>query len=123
MSITFRRKLCYGTNGIRGCVRLNSSLTLIRHRREEDEKRIDWFKSMAYRFNGMDPSRINGGQAGVIDGPFDWQGLLGIDPVSIISPDKYIITAGSTVFCFAYHPDLIPKERVPRKWEDMLDPY
>jgi iron(III) transport system substrate-binding protein len=61
-------------------------------------------------------------KAGVVDGPFDWQGLFGIDPV-YISPDKYMITAGSTVFCFAYNPDLVPKERIPRKWEDMLDPY
>jgi ABC-type Fe3+ transport system substrate-binding protein len=61
-------------------------------------------------------------RAGVVDGPFDWQGLFGVEPM-YISPDKYMITAGSTVFCFAYNPDLLPANRVPRKWEDVLDPY
>jgi iron(III) transport system substrate-binding protein len=63
----------------------------------------------------------NYNKAGVIDGPFDWS-LFGVDPV-YVSPDKRMITAGSTVYCFAYNPDLVPKERIPRKWEDLLDPY
>jgi iron(III) transport system substrate-binding protein len=27
------------------------------------------------------------------------------------------------VYCFAYNADLIPSDRVPKTWEDLLDPY
>jgi iron(III) transport system substrate-binding protein len=69
------------------------------------------------------PESITGYQkAGVIDGPFDWEHLFGVAP-AYVSPDKLMISAGATVYCIVYNSDLIPKERVPRKWEDMLDPY
>jgi len=61
-------------------------------------------------------------KAGVIDGPFDWTGLFGVDP-AYVSPDKRMITAGATVLCFAYNPDLLPEDRVPHTWEDLLKPY
>lgn len=58
----------------------------------------------------------------VIAGPFDWVAIFGIRPVHV-SPDRYFVTAGSSVYVIAYNPDLVPKERVPRSWEDCLDPY
>jgi iron(III) transport system substrate-binding protein len=61
-------------------------------------------------------------KAGVVAGPFDWQALFGIKPV-FIDPEKYIVAAGSSAFGIIYNPDLVPKERVPRSWEDFLDPY
>jgi iron(III) transport system substrate-binding protein len=60
-------------------------------------------------------------KADVIDGPFDWSGLFGVDP-AYPSPDGKIITGGATVFCFAYNPNLVPKDRVPQTWEDLLNP-
>ena len=61
-------------------------------------------------------------KADVVDGPFDWHGLFGVDP-AYPSPDGKMITGGATVFCFAYNPTMVPKDRVPRTWEDVLDPY
>ncbi len=61
-------------------------------------------------------------KADAIDGPFDWERLFGVAP-AYVSPDKRMISAGATVYCIVYNPDLIPKERVPRKWEDLLDSY
>lgn len=59
-------------------------------------------------------------------GPFDWQGLFGkefkINP-RFISPDKRMITVGGTAFGFTYNPKLVPKERIPRSWNDFLDPW
>ena len=61
-------------------------------------------------------------KAGVVAGPFDWERLFGVAPGNV-SPDKRMISAGATVYCIVYNPDLIPKERVPRTWEDLLNPY
>jgi iron(III) transport system substrate-binding protein len=58
----------------------------------------------------------------VLAGPFDWGRLFGIRPV-YISPDRYFVAAGSSLYVIAYNTDLVPKERVPRTWEDCLDPY
>jgi iron(III) transport system substrate-binding protein len=60
-------------------------------------------------------------KSGVVDGPFDWNGLFGVDPTNI-SPDRNMVTGGATVFCFAYNPALVSKASVPRRWEDLLDP-
>jgi iron(III) transport system substrate-binding protein len=61
-------------------------------------------------------------KADVIAGPVDWVALFGIRPVHV-SPDRYFVTAGSSVYVIAYNQDLVPKERVPRSWESCLDPY
>lgn len=59
---------------------------------------------------------------GAIAGPFDWQTLFGIKP-GLIDPEKYIVAAGSSTYGIIYNPDLVPNDRVPRRWEDFLDPY
>ena len=61
-------------------------------------------------------------EAGVVDGPFDWEGLFGVEKMWI-SPDNRMITAGATVFATIYNPDLVPEDKVPNTWEDMLDPW
>jgi iron(III) transport system substrate-binding protein len=61
-------------------------------------------------------------KADVLAGPFDWVALFGMRPV-YVSPDRHFVVAGSSVYVIAYNPDLVPKERVPRSWEDCQDPY
>ena len=61
-------------------------------------------------------------KADVVAGPFDWVALFGMRPV-YVSPDRYFVAAGSSVYVIAYNAELVPKERVPRSWEDCLDPY
>jgi iron(III) transport system substrate-binding protein len=61
-------------------------------------------------------------KAGVLAGPFDWKALFGIrDPY--ISPDRYFVGAGGSTDALVYNTKMVPTERVPRSWEDCLDPY
>jgi iron(III) transport system substrate-binding protein len=57
-----------------------------------------------------------------IAGPFDWRTLFGIKPV-FIGPERDIVASGSSSYSIAYNPDLVPKNRIPRRWEDFLDPW
>lgn len=61
-------------------------------------------------------------KAGVMAGPFNWKELFNIRE-SFISPDRYLIGAGSSTYVIVYNPKLVPKGRVPRDWSDCLDPY
>jgi len=61
-------------------------------------------------------------KAGVLAGPFDWQALFGIR-APYISPDRYFVAAGASTDAIVYNTKLVPKERVPRSYEDCLDPY
>lgn len=61
-------------------------------------------------------------KAGMLAGPFDWAGLFGIRSV-YISPDRYFVGAGASTDAVVYNTKLVPPERVPRRWEDCLDPY
>ena len=61
-------------------------------------------------------------KTGVLAGPFDWAGLFGIRGV-YISPDRYFVGAGASTDVLVYNTKLVPAERVPRRWEDCLDPY
>ena len=61
-------------------------------------------------------------KAGLLAGPFDWQALFGIRDPYII-PDQYLIGAGASTDVIVYNTKTVPKERVPRAWEDCLDPY
>jgi len=55
-------------------------------------------------------------------GPFDWKGLFGIREV-YISPDRFFVGAGGSTDAIVYNTKMVPRERVPRNWEDCLDPY
>ena len=61
-------------------------------------------------------------KAGMLAGPFDWASLFGIRSV-YISPDRYFVGAGASTDALVYNTKLVPPERVPRRWEDCLDPY
>jgi ABC-type Fe3+ transport system substrate-binding protein len=61
-------------------------------------------------------------KAGVLAGPFDWQALFGIRD-TYISPDRYFVGAGASTDAIVYNTKQTPKERIPRSWEDCLDPF
>ena len=70
-------------------------------------------------FDGLIPKYK---KAGSLAGPFDWASLFGIRSV-YISPDRYFVGAGASTDAIVYNTKLVPPERVPRRWEDCLDPY
>jgi ABC-type Fe3+ transport system substrate-binding protein len=61
-------------------------------------------------------------KAGLLAGPFDWKGSFQIRDV-FISPDRYMVAAGSSAYAIIYNTKLVPKEHIPRDWADCLDPY
>ena len=61
-------------------------------------------------------------KANLLAGPFDWKGLFGIRD-AYISPDRYFVGAGGSTDAIVYNTKMVPRERVPRNWEDCLDPY
>lgn len=62
-------------------------------------------------------------KAGVLAGPFDWQKLFPGVADSHFSPDGMFAGVAFGFHVFAYNPSLVPPERVPKKWDDCLDPY
>lgn len=62
-------------------------------------------------------------KANVLSGPIDWRALFPNVPKEHISPDGYFAAGAVSFDGIAYHPRLVPDERVPRKWEDCLDPH
>jgi ABC-type Fe3+ transport system substrate-binding protein len=62
-------------------------------------------------------------KAGVLAGPIQWRNIFpAIDEVQV-SPNGYFVGVGFSAHVIAYNPSLVPKDRIPRKWEDCLDPY
>jgi len=62
-------------------------------------------------------------KAGVLAGPIQWRNIFPrIDEIQV-SPDGYFVGVGFSAHVIAYNPSLVPKDRIPRKWEDCLDPY
>ncbi len=62
-------------------------------------------------------------KAGVMAGPFEWRKLLPKVKDVHFSPDGYFLASGFSKYIIVYNPTLVPKDRVPKKWEDCLDPY
>jgi ABC-type Fe3+ transport system substrate-binding protein len=62
-------------------------------------------------------------KSGVLIGPVDWQRYFPQTPKNHISPHGYLVGGSFYPRVMAYNPTLVPPERVPRKWEDCLDPY
>lgn len=62
-------------------------------------------------------------KAGIVAGPFEWRRLFpNVQPLHF-SPDGHFAAAGFSTHIIVYNPALVPPERVPRRWEDCLDPY
>jgi hypothetical protein len=62
-------------------------------------------------------------KAGVLAGPFDWRKMFPDVAESHFSPDGYFAGVAFGFHVLAYNPTLVPPERVPKKWDDCLDPY
>jgi ABC-type Fe3+ transport system substrate-binding protein len=62
-------------------------------------------------------------KANLLVGPFEWRTLFPNLPKQHLSPDGYFAAGAVSFDGVAYHPGLVPDERVPRKWEDCVDPY
>jgi iron(III) transport system substrate-binding protein len=67
--------------------------------------------------------RNNYKKAGVMAGPFEWRKLLPKINDVHFSPDGYFLASGFSKYIIVYNPNLVPKDRVPKRWEDCLDPY
>jgi iron(III) transport system substrate-binding protein len=59
--------------------------------------------------------------AGLLAGPFDWRGIFGVRE-TYISPDRYMVAAGSSTDVILYNSKLVAKEHIPRDWSDCLNP-
>lgn len=62
-------------------------------------------------------------KANLLLGPIGWKTLFPNLPKQHISPDGYFAAGAISFDGVAYHPGLVAGEKVPRKWEDCLDPY
>lgn len=62
-------------------------------------------------------------KAGIVVGPIDWHGIFPKIPTVHFSPDGHFVAVGFSTHVIGYNPSLVPKDRVPTKWEDCLDPY
>jgi iron(III) transport system substrate-binding protein len=62
-------------------------------------------------------------KAGVMAGPIEWKRLFPNVKDVHFSPDGYFAASGFSTYIIAYNPTLVPKDKVPNKWEDCLDSY
>lgn len=62
-------------------------------------------------------------KAGVVAGPFQWRNIFPNTNENQFSPNGYYASVGWSTHIVAYNPSLVPAERVPKKWEDCLNPY
>jgi ABC-type Fe3+ transport system substrate-binding protein len=71
------------------------------------------------------PSSLQGSfrKAGVLAGPLEWRRIFPEVPVQHFSPDGFLAVVSFIPRVIAYNPSLVPPERVPKTWQDCLDPY
>ena len=62
-------------------------------------------------------------KSGVMNGPIPWRTLLPKVNELHFSPDGFFAVTGFSTYIIAYNPTLVPKDKVPKKWDDCLDPY
>jgi len=62
-------------------------------------------------------------KAGIMAGPIEWRKLFPNVKEVHFSPNGYFAVSGFSTYIIAYNPSLVPKEKVPKNWEDCLDPY
>ncbi|HWP60296.1 MAG TPA: extracellular solute-binding protein [Candidatus Acidoferrales bacterium] len=62
-------------------------------------------------------------KAGVMAGPLEWRKLFPGVKETHFSPDGYFVLTAFSKYVIAYNPSLVPKDKVPKRWEDCLDPY
>ncbi len=57
----------------------------------------------------------------LVAGPFDWSSL-GVKHPKVVIYDGHGVALGGMQFGVVYNPSLVPAAKIPRKWEDCLDP-
>jgi ABC-type Fe3+ transport system substrate-binding protein len=62
-------------------------------------------------------------KTGVLAGPFDWRKVFPGVAESHFSPDGFFAGVAFGFHVLAYNPTLVPPDRVPKKWDECLDPY
>ncbi len=62
-------------------------------------------------------------KAGILAGPVEWRKLFPKVKDVHFSPDGYFVASGFSKYVITYNPTLVAKDKVPKKWEDCLDPY
>ncbi|MGH7772480.1 MAG: ABC transporter substrate-binding protein [Candidatus Binatia bacterium] len=62
-------------------------------------------------------------KARILAGPVEWRKLFPKVKDVHFSPDGYFVASGFSKYVITYNPTLVPKDKVPKKWEDCLDPY
>ena len=62
-------------------------------------------------------------KAGVLAGPVQWHTLFPKVHTRQVSSDNYFVGVGFGAHIIAYNPSVVPKDRIPKKWDDCLDPY
>jgi iron(III) transport system substrate-binding protein len=62
-------------------------------------------------------------KADVLSGPLDWRNMFPKVPREHFSPDNYFAVVSFIARVIAYNTSLVPAERVPKNWQDCLDPY
>ncbi|HWP59295.1 MAG TPA: extracellular solute-binding protein [Candidatus Acidoferrales bacterium] len=71
------------------------------------------------------PSALQGNfkKSGVLAGPLAWRKIFPGAPAEHFSPDGHFAVVSFVPRVIAYNPSLVPPERVPKSWQDCLDPY
>jgi len=62
-------------------------------------------------------------KAGALAGPVQWRKLFPKINQRQVSPDNYFVGVGFGAHVIAYNSSLVPKNRIPKNWDDCLDPY
>lgn len=57
----------------------------------------------------------------LVAGPFDWS-ALGVKHPKVVIYEGHGVALGGMQFGVAYNPSLVPPPKVPKRWEDCLDP-
>jgi len=62
-------------------------------------------------------------KAKILSGPFDWSRFFPKAPQEHFSPNGYFAAGATAMGVLAYNPKLVPRDQIPRNWEDCLDPH
>src|SRR5262245_6076339 len=52
----------------------------------------------------------------------DWQGLFGVD-ARMVHPKRFAIAVGNSLLGIMYHKAKVPKEYIPKTWNDCVNPF
>ena len=59
---------------------------------------------------------------GFLMGPIDWNGLFKVDP-RMIPPQRFGVSVANTLAGIMYNKPKVPKEQIPKTWNDCTNPF